>query len=64
MKKLLASLDKIDNSLLKNTVMQVVAPFIETMIQNGFSLDTQDDIAFLEKNGSEKTKTAIAAWKK
>ncbi|GAB0174390.1 MAG: hypothetical protein HHAS10_02690 [Candidatus Altimarinota bacterium] len=63
-KKLLTSLDKIDNSLLKNTVMQVVTPFIETMLQNGFSLETQDDIAFLEKNGSEKTKTAIAAWKK
>lgn len=61
-KKLVGSLEGID-WLLKQTLMQVVTPFVETMVQNGFSLESATDVDFLSKNGSEKTKKVIEDWK-
>jgi hypothetical protein len=41
----------------------VVTPFIETMVQNGFSIEDARDVDFLEKNAGENTKKIISEWK-
>lgn len=61
-KLVMASLDTLESGLLKQTIMQVVTPFVETMVQNGYTIEDSSDIDFLQKNAGLWTKGLITAW--
>lgn len=63
-KLLVASINSVSDGILLQTIKQVITPFVETMVANGYSIEGGDDISFLENNGSEKTKQIITEWKK